>query len=105
VASLPLPAVESVEAGPPILTGVIARVAGLGARNIILTAYGARFPSSSALLWNGKARETVRVSSQELRAYIPATDVEKPGPVELSVVANGRESSNAIRFESLTANR
>jgi hypothetical protein len=62
-----------------------------------LTVTGSGFYSGSVVRWNGAARPTTFVSGTELRAAIPASDLDIQGPMAITVVnaAPGGGTSNA----------
>ena len=59
-------------------------VAGGGAA-FTLTALGSNFVPSSVVRWNGSDRTTTHVSSAELQAAIPASDLAAGGDVQVTV--------------------
>lgn len=56
-----------------------------GNEPFLLTATGTGFKPGVTMLWNGTARETVRVSSQEVYSEISASDIAQLGDVSVSV--------------------
>lgn len=74
-----IPAVTSMTPGSTI--------AGAGA--LTLTVNGANFSSNSTVRWNGANRSTTFVSSSQLQALIPATDVASPGTATVTVFNSG----------------
>jgi len=50
-----------------------------------LTVYGTGFVAGSVVQWGGLDRQTTAVSSTELQAAIPASDLTSPGTVQVSV--------------------
>lgn len=65
-----------------------------------LTVYGANFVNGATVQWNGVNRTTTFVSSTELQAAIPATDLLSPGAAAVTVVnpGPGGGASNAMPF-------
>ena len=74
------------------------RVAGDGA--FTLTVNGTNFVASSVVRWAGADRVTTFVSSTQLTAAIPATDLTTTGPKAITVfnAAPGGGTSNAQTF-------
>jgi hypothetical protein len=68
-----------------------------------LTVTGSNFVETSVVEWDGAPRPTVFMSSTELRAEIPVSDVAQPGtfPVTVSTPSPGGGSSAAFNFEVL----
>lgn len=67
-------------------------------RPFTLTAIGTGFGPASKVRWNGEERPTTYVSSTQLLAAIPATDVTETGTAQVSVVspAPGGGPSNPL---------
>ncbi|HUM69301.1 MAG TPA: beta-propeller fold lactonase family protein, partial [Chloroflexota bacterium] len=65
-----------------------------------LTVYGANFVNGATVQWNGANRTTTFVSSTELQAAIPPTDMLSPGAAAVTVVnpGPGGGTSNAVPF-------
>jgi serine protease len=56
-----------------------------GSNSFQLTVYGANFTSGSTVRWNNSPRTTTFVSSNELRATIPASDISVPTLAQITV--------------------
>ncbi|MBI3693655.1 MAG: SBBP repeat-containing protein [Acidobacteria bacterium] len=71
-----------------------------GGAGFVLTVNGSSFVSTSVVRWNGDARLTTFVSSTQLRAFIPASDIAAPGAAQVTVLnpAPGGGSSGALAF-------
>ncbi len=67
----------------------------------LLTVNGSGFQNGAVVYWNGSPRATTYVSSTQLQARIPTSDVLSPGPAQVTVVQSGM-TSNALAF-SITA--
>jgi len=95
-----LSSLVSIDIPAPLVTGLSpARTrAGLGA--ITLTVNGDNFVSRSVVEWNGAARPTKFISSSQLEASIPATDVSATGTAQVRVTtpAPGGGTSSALTF-------
>jgi hypothetical protein len=72
----------------PLMFWLSADSAVAGTPGFTLSVYGANFNSKAKVLWNGSARAMTLVSSTELQATIPSTDLKTPGTY-LVTVANG----------------
>jgi outer membrane protein assembly factor BamB len=68
-----------------------------GAAAFTLTVSGANFQSNSQVLWNGSARSTTYVSSNQLTAQINAADVATSGTANVQV-ATGSAMSPTVAF-------
>jgi outer membrane protein assembly factor BamB len=68
-----------------------------GAAAFTLTVSGANFQSNSQVLWNGSARSTTYVSSNQLTAQINAADVATSGTANVQV-ATGSAMSSTVAF-------
>ncbi|HVN80178.1 MAG TPA: putative Ig domain-containing protein [Terriglobia bacterium] len=71
-----------------------------GSRDFTLAVTGSNFLNGSVVLWNGGIRSTTFVSSTQLKAQIPATDVAVAGTASVSVSnpGGGGNTSNPIVF-------
>jgi 6-phosphogluconolactonase (cycloisomerase 2 family) len=71
-----------------------------GSGGFTLTVQGNNFVSASSVQWNGSARPTTFISSNQLTASISAADVATPGVVHVTVStpAPGGGTSPALRF-------
>jgi hypothetical protein len=78
-----------------------------GGADFTLTALGASFVPSSVVRWNGSDRTTTYVSSSELQAAIPGTDLAAGGDVQVTVFnpapAGGLTSALMLHISSFTA--
>ena len=85
---------------PPTITNLIPSSAQAGAMSFSLTVIGVNFISSSQVRWNGSPRSTTFVSSNQLSAQIPATDIASPGLATISVLnpGSGGGVSNGLSF-------
>jgi FG-GAP-like repeat/FG-GAP repeat len=70
-----------------------------GAAGFTLKVHGAGFLSSSVVNWSGSALKTHFVSSTELTAKVPSSDLSKPGTATVSVVNPGSRVSNVSYFQ------
>jgi hypothetical protein len=69
----------------PILTGLSRNTAGVGEPGFTLTVTGTNFVNDSKVVWDGINHLTTFVSSTELRATIPATDLLFPDFLNITV--------------------
>jgi hypothetical protein len=67
-----------------------------GGGNFMLAIRGTGFLPGAVVHWNGKERTTVFVNERELRAAIPARDIEEAGHAEISVTNPGPEKFRSI---------
>lgn len=91
---------ESVSNPVPAITSLSPSSTGAGGPNFTLTVNGSSFISSSTVEWNGSPLSSTFVSSSELQASVPASDVSAAGNAEVTVVnpAPGGGTSNALAF-------
>jgi thermitase len=92
-------AAKAVAGPPPAVTSIspTSRPAGSGA--FTLTVNGTGFTSGASVLWNGATRPTTFVSSTQLTAAIPATDLATTGSASVSVAnPDGSASPTAVTF-------
>ncbi len=84
----------------PSLASISPNAALEGGPSFTLTALGANFESDSYVEWNSEPLATTYVSSIELEAQVPMTDLVGPDTAEVSVAtpAPGTEMSSAIVF-------
>jgi hypothetical protein len=71
--------------------------AAVGGQAFTLTATGTGFASGATVMWNGVARPTTFVSSTQVTAAIPASDIAAAGTASVTV-AVGTAVSNAEAF-------
>jgi subtilisin len=69
----------------PVLTAISPTTAPAGAATLTLTATGTGFASASVVQWNGVNRTTTFVSTTQVRATIPATDLASVGTAQVTV--------------------
>ncbi|MBS1807004.1 MAG: hypothetical protein JST84_02300 [Acidobacteria bacterium] len=69
----------------PTLTSLSQTSATTGSAGFILTVNGTNFVSTSKVRWNGVDRATTFVSSTQLTATIPASDLSNGGTAEVTV--------------------
>jgi trimeric autotransporter adhesin len=84
----------------PSVTSLSPSSATAGDPAFTLTVNGSSFVSGATVEWNGSARVTTFVSSTQLTAAIPATDIATAGTVQVTVVnpSPGGGTSNMIAF-------
>src|SRR5262249_14512326 len=72
-----------------------------GGADFTITVNGAGFVSSSVVNWNGGALATTSVSSSQVTAIVPASDIATAGTVSVAVVnpAPGGGTSNVDFFD------
>ena len=69
----------------PTLTSVAPGSICEGGPDFILTVTGSNFVDGAVVQWNGSARATTFISSTQLTAIIPASDIESAGTVDVTV--------------------
>src|SRR5262249_50116583 len=74
--------------------------ASAGSGGFTLIVHGSGFASSSVILWNGQPRPTEYISPTEIRATIPASDLDSPGLRAVTVMnpALGGGTSKPLIF-------
>jgi len=100
----------SISGGPnpiPAINSLSPDVATVGGPAFTLTVYGSRidsFVDSSVVRWNGSDRPTAFVTSNQLTAQVPASDIDAIGTAAVSVFtpAPGGGVSNTANFTIAT---
>jgi subtilase family serine protease len=89
----------------PTLTTLNPNSAAAGEAQFTLTAAGANFVNGSVLNWNGSPRVTTFVTSSQVTAAIPASDIASDGTATVTVTnpAPGGGSSNPLTFNITAA--
>ena len=82
----------------PTLTSLTPSSATAGGPAFTLTANGTNFATGATVLWNGAARTTTFVSSTQLTASIPASDIAAAGAVPVTVRNPDGQTSAAQTF-------
>jgi uncharacterized protein (TIGR03437 family) len=90
----------------PTLVTIAPTSAIAGSAGLTLTVTGTNFINGSVVRWNGDNRATTFVSSTQLTAQIPATDLANPAIVRITVFnpAPGGGSSSGVNFSVTTLN-
>jgi len=88
----------TIAAPPPIITSLspTSVASGVGAFN--LTVNGSGFVSGATAQWNGSPLATALVSTTQLTAQVPASDVAGAGSAGVAVLNPGGALSNALTF-------
>jgi hypothetical protein len=88
------------EDGAPGLTSISPAGATAGHAALVLTVNGSGFVSGSTIEWNGAGLSTIFVSSSQLQALIPMSDLSTAGTFSITVVnpSPGGSSQNAQTF-------
>ena len=76
-----------------------------GHATFIMQVRGTSFVSGAVVKWNGKALKTKVVSSNLLRAQVPALAVAKPGTASVTVTNPGTVASNVVYLPVRTASK
>ncbi len=84
----------------PTLTAISPLTATVGGQALTLTVTGRDFVGQPTVYWNGNALQTTLVSSTQLSAQVPATDLASSGlaAVTASNDSSGYPFSNAMAF-------
>ena len=84
----------------PSITSMSPVSALTGSSGLTLTINGMNFVSSSIVLWNGAALQTVVVSSAQLTALIPSSDLTAPATAQVTALnpGSGGGMSSAVVF-------
>jgi hypothetical protein len=84
----------------PSITTFSPTSVGEGASSFVLTVNGTGFVSASVVRWNGTALSTAFVSSAQLTATVPASDLAEEGAAPITVVnpTPGGGTSAAVSF-------
>jgi hypothetical protein len=84
----------------PTISSISPATAVAGSGNFTLTITGTNFVTNSVVRWNGSPRPTTFVSSTQLTAAIPASDIATAGTANVTVFnpAPGGGESGAVTF-------
>jgi hypothetical protein len=84
----------------PTISSISPATAVAGSGNFTLTITGTNFVNGSVVRWNGSDRTTTFVSSTQLTAAIPASDIATAGTANVTVFnpAPGGGESDAVTF-------
>ena len=83
----------SIQTSSSILTFVSPSTATVGGQGFTITANGSGFTTGALILWNGTALNTTLVSSIQLTAPVPASDLTTAGTVQVAVQIPGSAQS------------
>jgi trimeric autotransporter adhesin len=84
-----------------VLSGLAPSAVQAGTGGFVLVINGATFTSSSVVQWNGSARATTLLSSTQISAVIPASDIANIGTATVTVAnvdSTGTAVSNGLSF-------
>ena len=85
--------------GPPILTNLVPSSAIAGSAAFTLVVNGSNFVSGAVVNFNGSTRTTTFVTTSQVTAAIPATDIASVGTASITVTnPAGGGPSNALTF-------
>jgi hypothetical protein len=98
----PIPAIPPTPLpNAPTITSLLPSSAIAGGVSLVLTVSGTQFDPAAVVQFNGGALATTFVSSAQLQAAIPASDILTPGTVSITVAnpaASGGSSSGSTFF-------
>jgi len=83
----------SIQTASSTLTFVSPSTATVGAQGFTITANGTGFTTGALILWNGTALTTTLVSSSQLTAPVPTSDLTTAGTVQVAVQIPGSAQS------------
>ena len=93
----------SIQTSSSTLTFVSPSSATVGGQGFTITANGTGFTTGALILWNGTALTTTLVSSIQLTAPVPASDLAAAGTVQISVqIPGSAQSANNINNTTTT---
>jgi len=83
-----------------VLTSLVPATAVAGSADLIVTATGSGYTTTSVLNWNGVALTSHYVSATSLTASVPASDLVSPGTASVTVTdpASGDAGSSVVKF-------
>lgn len=79
-----------------IITSINPSSVSAGSQAFTLTVNGAALKKKSKVQWNGTTLETIRLSSNELTALVPASLITAPGNAQITVNRKGAISNTVI---------
>src|SRR5579864_6157885 len=83
----------SIQTSSSVLTFVSPSSATVGGQGFTITANGSGFTTGAIILWNGTKLTTTLVSSIQLTAPVPASDLTTAGNVQVAVQIPGSAQS------------
>jgi IPT/TIG domain/Putative Ig domain len=88
----------TITSAQPTITSLSPATTVAGRSAFTLTVNGFSFSANSTVQWNGSPPTTTFVSSNQLTAAIPASDVASAGTFPVTVVTSGFADSNSLNF-------
>ena len=92
----------SIQTSSSVLTFVSPSSATVGGQGFTITANGAGFTTGAIILWNGTKLTTTLVSSIQLTAPVPASDLTTAGTVQVAVQIPGSAQSGTSNVNNTT---
>ena len=92
----------SIQTSSSVLTFVSPSSATVGSQGFTITANGSGFITGAVILWNGTALTTTLVSSTQLTAPVPASDLATAGTAQVSVQIPGSAQSATQNVNNTT---
>jgi len=92
----------SIQTASSVLTFVSPSAATVGGQGFTITANGQGFTTGALILWNGTALATTLVSSIQLTAPVPASDLATAGTVQVAIEIPGSAVSPTQNIYSTT---
>ena len=81
----------------PTVSAIMPNSAAAGSAGFTLTVNGKNFGTDAVVYWNGTAHNSMYVSSAQVAAAIPASDVASAGMIPV-YVRTGGVNSNTVMF-------
>ncbi len=81
---------------PPSLTSLDPDTVTAGSEDFALTVVGANFFNGAVIHWNSIPRNTTFISTTQLQAVIPATDIDSVGTASVTVINPVGTTSNSL---------
>src|SRR5580700_2142644 len=92
----------SIQTSSSSLTFLSPQSATVGSQGFTITANGSGFVTGALILWNGTPLVTTLVSSVQLTAPVPATDLATAGTVQVAVQIPGSAQSATSNVNNTT---
>ena len=92
----------SIQTSSSTLSFVSPSTASVGGQGFTITANGQGFTTGALILWNGAALNTTLVSSIQLTAPVPASDLATAGTVQVAVQIPGSAQSATQNINNTT---
>lgn len=88
----------TINSAPPTLNSISPTGATAGGAGFTITVNGANFVSGDVVVWNASALTTTFVSTTQLTATVPATDIATPGTATVAVQTAAGNDTSSLAF-------